>query len=730
MKLLCTFFVFIFPLVYSIKDLKITYLKDKYYKQYEIIDRELNEDCTKPQLEEILKKQILICLQENDVTSAVMFKQQLMMFYFAKENVKKGDSLSSVIINFCKKNKLDNLYYFAVKESSIELNKFGEYNKSIPRLKEAYSKIQNKKINVFKAEICSELSFGFFKKEQYDSSIFYAKLGYNAAMENKDTTTMISASNTAAVCYKRLFALNKSIQQYKITYKLLKESKASADQNTLVLNNIASLYSDFGHFKDALNISREIFTYYNDNEKLNSQKSVSKIAYLSTHATILNNLKMYKNSLDSLRTAVSYCTETTPGALKMVLYYNLANVHLHLQPKNTDSTSYYIKLAHKYRPYSNYAINIANLYYFDGCYTKNKKNYSKARKCFLEALKYTNNIAGGIKINTLKQLIEIENTTGNYKKSVEYGKELIAVLEENFNSEYNNEAAGYKIEMDVSAKELQIANLKTKQLKILLISYRNKMIAIAAFIICGLMAIAALLTFKTRKNRQIIREKEIKNQFNKKISSLTEENTHAYINGLEQEKERLSKLLHDGICNELLSLEMQLKEKITSAEGEKIKVLREDVRSLSHQLSVPTFVGLNFSQVITQFISEIKTMNCFNVHCYISKPLQEIIIGNKEQTELYRILQECTANIIKYAKAQDAYYTFNYDSGYLLLTIEDNGVGFYPNKVKYGLGINLVKKRVKSLCGEFTLDSKPGDGTLIIIKLKLNYTHGTEDITS
>ena len=72
-------------------------------------------------------------------------------------------------------------------------------------------------------------------------------------------------------------------------------------------------------------------------------------------------------------------------------------------------------------------------------------------------------------------------------------------------------------------------------------------------------------------------------------------------------------------------------------------------------------------------------------------------------------------NVIKYAKATKLSIQINRDEEGITLSIEDNGIGFDPHKLKDfdGIGLKSMHNRVASLRGSLEIDSKPGKGTSI-----------------
>lgn len=70
------------------------------------------------------------------------------------------------------------------------------------------------------------------------------------------------------------------------------------------------------------------------------------------------------------------------------------------------------------------------------------------------------------------------------------------------------------------------------------------------------------------------------------LTDMHKKMTERYICGLEDSHNRISKELHDGVCNDLLSVEMEMKQSDNSAITTQLKQIRENLRNLSHQLEL------------------------------------------------------------------------------------------------------------------------------------------------
>jgi PAS domain S-box-containing protein len=83
---------------------------------------------------------------------------------------------------------------------------------------------------------------------------------------------------------------------------------------------------------------------------------------------------------------------------------------------------------------------------------------------------------------------------------------------------------------------------------------------------------------------------------------------------------------------------------------------------------------------------------------------------------LHRIAQESLTNIIKHAEASEVNVKLTCDPEEVVLLITDDGRGFDPETIPLGhLGIGIMSERAQKIGATFKIDSKPGDGTIVVV---------------
>ncbi len=89
----------------------------------------------------------------------------------------------------------------------------------------------------------------------------------------------------------------------------------------------------------------------------------------------------------------------------------------------------------------------------------------------------------------------------------------------------------------------------------------------------------------------------------------------------------------------------------------------------------------------------------------------------EKRRHFYLFFKEAINNLTKYSNCRNAIVSVVYQKGQLTVSVSDDGVGFDPNTAKEGgNGLMTMRQRAKSLRGEFSLKSAPGQGTTVGIR--------------
>lgn len=217
-----------------------------------------------------------------------------------------------------------------------------------------------------------------------------------------------------------------------------------------------------------------------------------------------------------------------------------------------------------------------------------------------------------------------------------------------------------------------------------------------------------------------IKHKEIERE---KLEAERKKITRAILIAGEKERNRLSRELHDNINQLLATAKLYLgtaardnpvfKEKIKYP-LELIDQSMEELRSLSHRMGSP-LKDIDLRSMIETLLVKIGQSSPIETHLQFSLP--SLVLEDDLKLNIFRIVQEQTHNILKYARARNIDIFLTEKNGILNIIIKDDGEGFDINVKRSGIGISNIQHRVTSFNGEMEIISSPGKGCSIIIKI-------------
>jgi two-component system, NarL family, sensor kinase len=201
----------------------------------------------------------------------------------------------------------------------------------------------------------------------------------------------------------------------------------------------------------------------------------------------------------------------------------------------------------------------------------------------------------------------------------------------------------------------------------------------------------------------------------------------------EEERARLSRDLHDGISQELVSIKLQVEAGIAKladvqadsarpsfdrAEIQLNHVLGE-VRRISHGLRPAILDDLGLAAALDHLAQEFGSDSGLKTE-FIAKGSTDGL-SPASNTVLFRIAQEALTNIKRHANASTVQIHLIGLSKQVEMRIIDDGHGFAVARVdvhpKHGIGLRNMHERVESVDGRLSLVSIEGQGTRVIAVL-------------
>jgi signal transduction histidine kinase len=193
----------------------------------------------------------------------------------------------------------------------------------------------------------------------------------------------------------------------------------------------------------------------------------------------------------------------------------------------------------------------------------------------------------------------------------------------------------------------------------------------------------------------------------------------AILEGQQIERQRIAQDLHDSLNIQLIGVKRKMESGAKPDElMHEIDNIIAQVREISHNLLPYALKHFGLVKAINDLCLTLEKQQ--PIHVSFSK------IGVEEnhrwdtvtETELYKIIQELAANIVKHALATQVLIELIADAEMLYLTVEDNGVGFDLNNGSiHKFGLNNIEARLSVLGGTLSIDTLPGKGTTIMINI-------------
>ncbi len=309
---------------------------------------------------------------------------------------------------------------------------------------------------------------------------------------------------------------------------------------------------------------------------------------------------------------------------------------------------------------------------------------------------------------------------GDFKDALKYLKHYTEIKDTSLTAEKARIAYAVEAKYESERKQQHIALLeseaKVKDLEL------DRFRIIFMGVVGGFVLLTGIvyLFYKQSRNKQRLasaRERE----------ELQRQRYAAVLEAEENERSRVAKELHDGLGQLLSTIKLSLSAIDEPGSGETARLLKnslgivdeatQEVRAISHNLMPATLVQIGLAAALRDVCAKINESALLQVNLTVEGLENRLPV----QTEItvYRIIQEVLNNMIKHSKANVVTITVARSVDGLRLLISDNGIGFEKEIIgkSAGLGWKNIFTRVSMLNGKIEVDTQPGSGTSVSIKL-------------
>ncbi len=238
--------------------------------------------------------------------------------------------------------------------------------------------------------------------------------------------------------------------------------------------------------------------------------------------------------------------------------------------------------------------------------------------------------------------------------------------------------------------------------------------AIAIPVTLVVILIILFSVFTRRKNRFLQEQENAKKAYDRGLAE-------SQIEIREQTLRNISWELHDNIGQlmTLAKIQAQMaieKPELISEVCETIGMGINELRALSKLINPEALKSLSMVDAVRMEIERFNRLKFIAAHLEVKGDITPVE-GNT-RIILFRILQEFFSNTIKHSKASSLNVVLDYSNKCLLITAEDNGVGFEENDEFLGIGLTNMKTRAKLINSTLEINSRKNKGTSLTLKYK------------
>jgi two-component system sensor histidine kinase UhpB len=203
----------------------------------------------------------------------------------------------------------------------------------------------------------------------------------------------------------------------------------------------------------------------------------------------------------------------------------------------------------------------------------------------------------------------------------------------------------------------------------------------------------------------------------------------------EEERTRISREIHDELGQMLTGLKMDLRwiEERLSGDDlptslnpaldktleaiELIDTTIARVQKIATDLRPGTLDTLGLASTIRHEVSRFTERT--GIAAQVELPGAELALSRPAATGTFRILQESLTNVARHAGAKEVFVALREEAGWVVLEVRDNGRGLSPDALvdPKSIGLLGMKERAELLGGEIQFAGRPGEGTVVTLRV-------------
>lgn len=551
-------------------------------------------------------------------------------------------------------------------------------------------------------EKLTETADTYYQAGKVDSALWAIEQALQLAMTEKDTCAMMSCYTSQGVYLRSSGKLTEAITAYDKALQYAPLLSGNNEENlqaiTTLYNNLATVYLDMKNPAQAVKYA------------LDAVKQADKChdkSFRTQIYTVCSSIFITQEEYEAAKTylpkaiALSQQLQQPETELGARTYYLLT---LFRTQASASEIQKLVEQTNALAAKVNSTMALVNYYQVLFYVQQTRKEWKAATQTAQKILQLP-----GIENYPFLQYDVYNNLHLVYKELSDFPQayhtlELAKALSDSlFVQEKSRQLEELSVKYETQKKELEYQKLQEKRQK----EKQNLQLKITFLLI--LMAIMAFVSlyFIQKQKLRIERQKREAEAQKREFETLqrdTERNaTRAYLKELEQERNRLAKELHDGVCNDLYALEMNAST-LNESWRELLRTSRENIRRVSHELLPPTFQETTLKQVLQNYAERMTSTACKVTLITLPEECDWSVLPETYCLNIYRIIQEATGNALKHASSTEIHLTLEWKLPNLELTISHNGK--VSSTSEKGIGLQTMKERVMAMKGHISVEAE------------------------
>lgn len=609
--------------------------------------------------------------------------------------------------------------------------------------------LNNLKVNQDYAKKLSEIAYLFYRLNDTLQFLELNKKAQIIALKKKDSFTIADTHWSYADFYNETEIYDKSYTHYNEAYKYFKSLNKEYEMARMLyamafikgryrdyvgsevltfraikifkkLQNFRRLYSAYNHLgllqQDIKEYDKSIF-YFNKSIQYR-EKIKEKRIYYATNNNIGRSLTekgLYVQAIQNFNIELNRKLSRKQYA---IVLNNRASCKLLMNDTTNVKKDFFEALFIRDSLNNKNGIVTSKIHISD--YYKHLGDINNALKYASEANTLAKELKnGGDYLTTLNQLANLDpkNSKKYLDRYIEFNDSLISA-ERRMQNKFT------RIEFETDEYIAETERLNQQRIWILVTS------------IGGILILSLLYFLRVQKVRnEKLRLEAEQQKANEEVYILTLQQQAKLEEERVNERNRISAELHDGILGKLFGTRVNLGFLAMGMQAEtqekhqtfldELQDIEKEIRDVSHKLS-DNFdsSNINFTNILEQLLKDKSSIGSFQYQFNVDKNIVWKDINEVTKANLYRIIQEALQNIIKHANAKNVILDASIAQKELIISLQDDGIGFNTNKKKKGIGLKNMKARVEKIGSQLELHSTENKGTTLVIKTLLSKNDG------